>query len=86
MSPASAGKRQREKARMEKAAEKAARRLERNAATPDPDADAAPLSPVDEEALLAELADLHTRFEDGDLDYDSFAAAKDDVTRRLRVD
>jgi len=36
--------------------------------------------------LLAELAALHTRFEDGDLDYDGFAAAKDGVTRRLQVE
>jgi hypothetical protein len=36
--------------------------------------------------LLAELAALHTRFEDGDLDYDDFAAAKDGVTRRLQVE
>lgn len=84
MSPASAGKRQREKARMEKAQAKAARRLERSADTPDPEPDQLP--PVDEEALLAELAEIHTRFEDGDLDYDDFAAAKEDVTRRLRVE
>lgn len=84
MSPASAGKRQREKARKEKAAAKVSRRLERSAATRHPDPD--PLPPVDEEALLAELAELHSRFEDGHLDYDDFAAAKDDVTRRLRVE
>ena len=84
MSPASAGKRQREKARREKAEAKATRRLERSAAT-EPDRDPDPLPPLDEEALLAELAELHTRFEDGDLDYDDFVAAKDDVTRRLRV-
>jgi hypothetical protein len=84
MSPASAGKRQREKARKEKAQAKASRRLERSAATPAPDPD--PLPPVDEEALLAELAELHTRFEDGHLDFDDFIAAKDDLTRRLRVD
>jgi hypothetical protein len=84
VSPASAGKRQREKARKDRAQAKASRRLERRAATPDPVAD--PLPPVDEEALLAELAELHTRFEDGQLDYDDFAAAKDDVTRRLRVE
>lgn len=83
MSRASAGKRQREKARKEKVEAKAARRLERSAATPGPDPD--PLPPVDEEALLAELAELHTRFEDGDLGYDDFAAAKEDLTRRLRV-
>lgn len=84
MSHVSAGKRQREKARREKAEAKASRKLDRMAATPEPDPD--PLPPVDEEALLAELAALHTRFEDGDLDFDDFAAAKDDLTRRLRVE
>jgi len=84
MSPVSAGKRQREKARREKAEAKASRRLERSAATPEPEPD--PLPPVDEEALLTELAELHTRFEAGDLDYDDFAAAKDDLTQRLRVE
>jgi hypothetical protein len=86
VSPASAGKRQREKARKDKADAKAARRFERSAAAPDPDADPGPRPPVDEEALIAELAELHKRFEDGELEYDDFAAAKDDVTRRLRVE
>lgn len=84
MSRASAGKLQREKARREKAQAKASRRLERTAATLDPDPEQ--LAPVDEEALLAELAELHSRFEDGNLSYDDFVVAKDDVTRRLRVE
>jgi hypothetical protein len=35
--------------------------------------------------LLAEQAELHTRFEDGSLDYDDFAVAVDDLTRCLWV-
>jgi len=35
--------------------------------------------------LLAELAELQTRFEDDSLDYDDFAVAGDDLTRCLRV-
>jgi len=81
VSRASAGKRERERARKEKAEAKATRRLERSVTTPEPD----PLPSVDEEELLAELAELHTRFEDGNLDYEDFAAARDGLTRRLRV-
>lgn len=87
MSPTSIGKRQREKARQEKAAAKAARRAERAASADEaPDADAEARPPVDEGALLAELADLHRRFDDGDIDFDDFTAAKDEITRKLQVD
>ncbi|HEU5148898.1 MAG TPA: hypothetical protein VFU19_00285 [Iamia sp.] len=81
MSAASFAKRQREKAKKEKAEEKAQRRLERAAA--EPEVEVRP--PVDEGALLEELAALHARFEDGGLDYEDFAAAKEDITRRLHV-
>jgi hypothetical protein len=77
----SAAKRQREKDRRERAEAKAARRLERGAAAPE--SDDAPVSAADEAALLAALAEVHARFDDGDLDYDDFVAAKDDITRRL---
>jgi hypothetical protein len=84
VSRASAAKRQREKDRKERAEVKAARRAERGATPPSPRPDR--LAPADQTALLAELADLHTRFEDGDVGYDDFTAAKDDITRRLQVD
>lgn len=85
MSQASFAKRQREKARREKAAMKAERRQERAAAS-TPDEDAPPRPPVDEDALLAELAALHARFDDGDIEFEDFAAAKQDITEKLQVD
>ena len=83
MSQASFAKRQREKERKEKAAAKAARRAERQASTDDEAA--APSPPVDEGALIAQLAALHAKFEDGDIDFEDFTAAKDEITQRLQV-
>ncbi len=83
MSQESFAKRQREKARNEKAAEKAARRAERNAN--DEVADTAPAEPVDEQALLAELAELHERFENDDIEFDDFMAAKEEITEKLQI-
>lgn len=83
MSQASFAKRQREKERKEKAAAKAARRAERQAASDEP-APAPP--PGDQDALLAALADLHARFDDGDIDFDDFTAAKAEITARLHVE
>jgi hypothetical protein len=84
MSQASFAKRQREKARQEKAAAKAERRAERQAAAEE--ADAPPPSSVDQGALLTALADLHARFEDGDIDFDDFTEAKAEITQHLQVD
>ncbi len=82
MSQASFAKRQREKARKEKAAAKVERRAERQASADE----AVPPAPQgDENALLADLADLHARFADGDMDFDDFSAAKEEITRRLQV-
>lgn len=83
MSQASFAKRQREKARKEKAAMKAARRAERADAVPEePD-----LPPAeDEDTVLADLAQLHERFDAGDIDFEDFAKAKDEITQRLRVE
>jgi hypothetical protein len=83
MSQASFAKRQREKARQEKTAEKAARRAERQAAAENDDA--TPRPPVDEDALIAELAALQGRLERGDISFDDFLVAKDDLTQRLQV-
>jgi type II secretory pathway pseudopilin PulG len=85
MSQASFAKRQREKARQEKNAAKAARRAERQAAT-DEDPDAPTPPPADQGALLAALADLHARFEDGDIDFDDFTDAKAEITQHLQVE
>jgi hypothetical protein len=83
MSQASFAKRQREKDRQEKAAAKAARREERQASAGT--ADAAPRPPVDEGALIDELAALHARLEAGDIDIDDFMVAKEDITKRLQL-
>ena len=83
MSQESFAKRQREKARNEKAAEKAARRAERKAATDDDTPAASP--PGDEQALIAELAALHERFENDDIDFEEFAAAKEEITQKLLI-
>ncbi|MEZ5237777.1 MAG: hypothetical protein R2716_02065 [Microthrixaceae bacterium] len=83
MSQESFGKRQREKARKEKAAAKAARRAERNATAEDTDASDAP-APVDEQLLLAELADLHARFDNDAIGFEDFSAAKEEIVQRLQ--
>ena len=80
MSQASFAKREREKARQEKAAAKAARRQERSQA---PVEEPAPRPPVDEDALIAELAALHARYDDGDIEFEDFITAKESITQRL---
>ena len=76
-------KQQREKARREKAAAKWARKEERRNTAEQP----SPSSPaVDQGELLAELADLHARFDAGTITFDDFSTAKDDLTRQLDVD
>jgi hypothetical protein len=82
MSQARFQKQQREKARREKAAAKWARRVERREATPSSDV---PVPPIDEAAVLAELADLHQRFETGAITFEDFSDAKDALIGRLDV-
>ena len=82
MSQARFQKQQREKARREKAAAKWARRVERREATPPDDA---PVTPIDEAAVLAELAELHERFDTGAITFDQFCDAKEALIGRLDV-
>lgn len=84
MSQASFAKRQREKERREKAEAKAVRRAERKD-TSSTDERPPPLPAADEGALLAELAALHARFDEGEMDFEDFAAAKEQITQRLQV-
>jgi hypothetical protein len=73
-------KQQREKARQERAAAKAARRVEReNTAPPEPEPQR------DQAAVLADLAALHQRFDDGLISFDDFEAAKMQLTEQLDV-
>lgn len=83
MSQASFAKRQREKERRERAAAKAAKREERKAQAEEagPESDA---PPIDEGALLAALADLHARFEDDQIDFDTFTEQKEQIVSRLQ--
>jgi hypothetical protein len=77
-------KQQREKARREKAAAKWARRQERRS-----DRDDAPpstsTSASEEAEVLTELAALHARFESGEIPFDDFVTAKEELTQRLDV-
>jgi len=83
MSQASFQKQQREKARRERTAAKMAKRAERGAAT---EAEAEPLAPpADQGAVLVELADLHQRFENGDITFDDFEVTKQQLTEQLDV-
>jgi hypothetical protein len=75
-------KQQREKARREKAAAKSARKQERRS---DRD-DTPPTTSASEEAeVLTELAALHARFESGEITFDEFVTAKEELTQRLDI-
>jgi hypothetical protein len=75
-------KQQREKARQEKAAAKRNRKAAR-AESADGDADQAEVAP--QERVLADLAALHARFEDGGMDFDEFEELKRDLLAQLDV-
>jgi hypothetical protein len=84
MSRTSFGKREREKQQKARAAAKAERRAQRNAGDSE---DAAPPVEIEDQAvLLDELADLHARYEAGDIDLDTLTASRDQLTRRLTVE
>lgn len=85
MSQAKMQKRQREKAQRERAAAKRERRATRAAEggeSTDP-GDAAPTQPQGE--VLAQLAALHQRFADDEIDFDTFDAAKAELLAQLDV-
>jgi hypothetical protein len=75
-------KQQREKARREKAAAKWARREERRSGRDEPSPST---SAAEEAAVLTDLAALHARFDAGDIPFDEFVAAKDELTQRLNI-
>lgn len=82
MSQARFQKQQREKARREKAAAKFARKAERrDAKDAEPDAEPAP----DQDVVLAELAELHERFEAGAVSFEDFSEARDALVAQLDV-
>jgi len=78
------GKLQRERDKKEKAvlkAERKAARLENKDDSP-----AAQPAAGDQDALLTALADLHRRFEDGQVSIDEFEERREQLTSRLVVD
>lgn len=83
MSQASFQKRMREKARRERAQAKTARKQERRDSRSD--GDEAPSGPVDETALLAELAALHARFAADEMTFEDFEEAKAALMAQLDV-
>jgi len=84
MSQAKFQKQQREKARREKAAAKFARRDERKAAQEEA-ANVAPTSPAEEAATLAELADLHARYDAGEVSFEDFEASRTELSGRFNI-
>lgn len=79
-------KRQRERAKREKAAAKAAAKAERRNATDDPNgADAGASPESNQETLLAELAALHARFEAKEIDLETLIAERELITERLQI-
>lgn len=78
-------KQQREKARREKAAAKWARKEARATAAADGTADDGPAM-LDEETVLAQLAELHQSFEAGTITFEDFEEAKGQLMERLRVE
>jgi hypothetical protein len=83
VSQARFNKRDRERTRREKATAKADRRAERKN---NPNDTRGTTTPEEQEALLAELAVLHARFEAEEISFDDFLAAKQALTEQLSVD
>jgi hypothetical protein len=80
MSQARFQKQQREKERRERAAAKFARKAERREAG---GAAPAPLTRDEEADILAALADLHARYDQGEIELEDFEVQRDELTGRL---
>ncbi len=89
MSKVKGQKRQLEKARQERAAAKRDKRQAKAAGDVTGDeaaVDEGPADPVDQDEVLAQLADLHHRYAEGDVPLEEFEQARDELVQRLRVD
>ena len=82
MSRERSNKRQLEKARLDKAADKRAKRHDRSQA----ESDVGEVAVEPQEVVLAELATLHQRFSDGLMSFDDFEAARDELVDRVHID
>jgi hypothetical protein len=77
------GKLQRDRDKQARAQAKQERRAER-AEQADDDGDSAP--EADQAKVLAQLADLHAAFDDGQINFDDFEVRRQELTSKLRVD
>ena len=87
-SSAGRAKRDREKARQEKAALKRNRRQSGEGVVVDDEPSADPRFGArkrEQDEVLADLARLHQRFEDESIDFDTFELAKNDLIAELDV-
>ncbi len=82
MSQARFQKMQREKAKREKAQAKAERKALR---AEEADADVAAEPVADQSKVLAELAELHERFDADEIDFDTFDEKKQELIAQLDV-
>jgi hypothetical protein len=79
------GKLQRDRDKQAKARAKIERRAARAEQTPDEDAGDEPQE-VDQAKVLAELAALHTSYDDGEISLEDFETRRDELRNLLRVD
>jgi hypothetical protein len=79
------GKLQRDRDKQAKAQAKLERRAQRAEHSDAEDADA-PAVDVDQATVLAQLAELHAAFDDGQIKLEDFEARRDELTSQLRVD
>lgn len=78
------GKLQRARDKQAKAQAKIERRQSRSEGEPGDEEAAAPA--VDQDKILAELAELHRAFDDDELSLDDFESRKQELTNQLRID
>jgi regulator of protease activity HflC (stomatin/prohibitin superfamily) len=80
------GKLQRDREKQAKAKAKAERRAARAEESRHSETDAEPGPAVDQATVLAELAELHAAFDDGQMELEAFEARRDELTNMLRID
>lgn len=79
------GKLQRDRDKQAKQRAKLERRIQRAEQVDERDEENPPPQ-VDQAAVLAQLAELHTAFDDGEMSLDDFEARRDELTSQLRID
>ena len=79
------GKLQRDRDKQAKAQAKLERKAQRAEQSDEEEGEAHPPE-VDQATVLAQLAELHAAFDDGQMSLDDFEARRDELTSKLRVD